>query len=310
MPFRSFSNFRALRRALRYLSAGTSDVRRIFAVFTDTTSRITNFHPTPWNDPLRVPSLPGPGQHQFPPIFIFSSLDIYSRVLNHPMCISSPEYVAHPDRLLKFGRAGWYSAYFHGNVSRKANLPQWDSVLRTVTSKLLSTSDLHLPQNPFNSHLPLTSSNWSRFWHHVLHWLSAPIHWSLGADCKPSCSSYEDGRGAPLLANRIPKRTHLSGSVGATHTYVWANPFRALVHYVRGGIVEVGFKGELITKIICLTAMDKALNQIPVPRNQWHDSRSIPVSDFLNHLIVTLRGYSRFSEGLKGVQDRDNIQPQ
>ena len=52
---RSFSNFRALRRALRYLSVDPNDIPRIFAVFTDTTSRITNFQPTPWNDPsLRV----------------------------------------------------------------------------------------------------------------------------------------------------------------------------------------------------------------------------------------------------------------
>ena len=52
---RSFSNFCALRRALRYLSVDSTDIPRIFAVFTDTTSRITNFQPTPWNDPsLRV----------------------------------------------------------------------------------------------------------------------------------------------------------------------------------------------------------------------------------------------------------------
>ena len=66
--FGSFSNFRALRRALRYLSVATTGdaVPRIFAVFTDTTSRITNFQPTPWNDPsLRVQSLPQPGQNSF-----------------------------------------------------------------------------------------------------------------------------------------------------------------------------------------------------------------------------------------------------
>jgi hypothetical protein len=81
----------------------------------------------------------------------------------------------------------------------------------------------------------------------------------------------------------------------------------ALVHYVQGGIVEAGFKGELITKIVCLMAMDKALSQAPISGNQWRYSRPVPVSDFLNHLIVPLRGYSKFSEGLKGVQDRDNI---
>ena len=96
-------------------------------------------------------------------------------------------------------------------------------------------------------------------------------------------------------------------SARLTHDYGWANPLHALVHYVQGGIVEAGFRGELITKILCLMAMDKALSQIPVPENRWQFSRPILVSDFLNHLIVPLRGYSTFSEGLKGVQDQDNI---
>jgi hypothetical protein len=49
--------------------------------------------------------------------------------------------------------------------------------------------------------------------------------------------------------------------VSAQLTYAndWASPLSALVHYVHGGIVEAGFKGELITKIVCLMAMDKAL---------------------------------------------------
>src|ERR1700737_3349445 len=42
-----------------------------------------------------------------------------------------------------------------------------------------------------------------------------PLHiGGLGADCKPSCSSYEDGQRAQFLANCIPERTHLSGSIG------------------------------------------------------------------------------------------------
>jgi hypothetical protein len=313
MPFRSFSNFRALRRALRYLSARTSDVPRIFAVFTDTTSRITNFQPTSWNDPsLRVPSLPGPGEHQFPPIFVFSSVDVYSRVLNDPMCISNPEYVADPNRLLKFGRAGWYSAYFHGNASRKANLPQSYSILSTATSKLLSTSDLHLQQNPFNAHLPLTPANLIK----LIAVLAPRLALTIGpytleaseliASHLAVLTKTDDER--HFLRTVYPSEPILAEvSARLTHTYGWANPLSALVHYVQGGIVEAGFKGELITKIVCLMAMDKALSQIPVPENRWQYSRPIPVSDFLNHLIAPLRGYSTFSEGLKGVQDRDNI---
>jgi len=81
MPLRSFSNFCALRRALRYLSVGTTGLGApsIFAIFTDTTSQNTNFQPMSWNDPsLRVPSLSEAGREQFRPIFVFSSVDVYS----------------------------------------------------------------------------------------------------------------------------------------------------------------------------------------------------------------------------------------
>src|SRR6202022_3413212 len=163
--FRSFSNFRALRRALRYLATGIADdVPRIFTVFTDTTSRITNFQLTSWNDPsLRVPSLPEAGPDQFRPIFTFSSVDVYSQVLNPEMCISSRHDVADPDRLLKFGRAGWYLIYFQGNVSkRKANLLLSNQmVLETATIKLLSISNIDDNDCPFyfNPCEPLTPVN-------------------------------------------------------------------------------------------------------------------------------------------------------
>ena len=52
-------------------------------------------------------------------------------------------------------------------------------------------------------------------------------------------------------------------SARLTHRYGWAHPLSALVHYIEGRIVEAGFRGELITKIICLMAMDEALSSIP-----------------------------------------------
>ena len=93
-------------------------------------------------------------------------------------------------------------------------------------------------------------------------------------------------------------------SAQLTHANRWAYPLKALIHYVQGGIVEVGFRGELLTKIVCLMAMDKALSQIrPVPENRWQFSRPILVSKFLDQLIVPLRPeYSTFSEGLKVFQ--------
>ena len=310
-PYRSFSNFRALRRALRYLSPLTGDVPRIFAVFTDTTSRITNFQPTSWNDPSwRVPSLPEPGPHQFPPVFIFSSVDVYSRVLNDPRCLSSPECVADPDRLLKFGRAGWYSAYFQGNIS--AQLRKSNPILNTATSKLLSISNLRLAQRPFNAILPLTPANLVK--------LIAVLAPRLALTIGPyTLEALELIASHLAVLTRTDEERHFLRTVYSsepivaevsarlTHTHGWANPLCALIHYVRGGIVEAGFRGELITKIVCLMAMDKALSRIPVPENRWQFSRPIPVSDFLDHLIVPLPGHSTFSEGLKGVTDPNDI---
>src|SRR5207249_1709773 len=67
----------------------------------------------------------------------------------------------------------------------------------------------------------------------------------------------------------------------------WGLPLCTLCEYVRSGIVEAGYRGELLTKIICLMAMDDALNSIPTQSHQWKFSRPVSVSAFLNHLIVS-----------------------
>src|ERR1700737_2156994 len=317
--FRSFSNFRALRRALRYLATGIADdVPRIFTVFTDTTSRITNFQPASWNDPsLRVPSLPEPGPEQFRPIFTFSSVDIYSRVLNPKMCISSPHDVADPDRLLKFGRAGWYSTYFQGNsFARKANLPLSDMmVLETATSKLLSISNVendHCPFN-FNPREQLTPVNLIK----LIAVLAPRLALTIGPytlEASELIASHlavltKTDNERHFLRTIYPSEPILAeASARLTNKYGWANPLSALIHYVHGGIVEAGYRGELLTKIVCLMAMDKALSRKDsLPKNQWRFTQPIPVSVFLNHLIVPLQDNRTFSDGLKGIQTLDNI---
>ena len=54
--------------------------------------------------------LPTPGIQQFPPLYLFASIDVYSR-LHNIRALSRPEDVATISRLLKFGRAGWFSIY-------------------------------------------------------------------------------------------------------------------------------------------------------------------------------------------------------
>jgi hypothetical protein len=116
-PLESFSHFRALRRALRFLADdltedNTNTPPEIFAVFTDTTSRLNNFQPNPSEDhSLRSVGLPGTGVHQFRPIFLFGSIDVYARMMNDWNCSGDPDVVANFRRLLRFGRAGWASTF-------------------------------------------------------------------------------------------------------------------------------------------------------------------------------------------------------
>ena len=56
-----------------------------------------------------------------------------------------------------------------------------------------------------------------------------------------------------------------------------------------GVVVEAGFRGELLTKVTCLMAMDYLLNSAemdPLSSDQLRFSRVVTVSQFLNASIV------------------------
>jgi hypothetical protein len=318
LPVRSFSNFRALRRALHYLSVGPpgpTTTPTVFAVFTDTTSRITNFQPTAWNDPsMRVIALPEAGQNQFPPIFVFSSIDVHSRIQNPAMCTSSHHEVADLNRLLKFGRAGWYSTYLQRNtqVSSEVNLRNSNLIVNTATSKLVSARNRQEAQAFFDrkNHSPANLLK-------MIAVLAPRLALTVGPytlEASELIASHlavltRTDNERHFLRTVYPSEPILAeASAQLTHGNGWAHPLSALLHYVRGGIVEAGFRGELITKIVCLMAMDNALSHIHVPRDRWRFSRPITVSHFLNNLVVPLRPEHRtFSEGLKGVPKSNNI---
>ena len=61
---------------------------------------------------------------------------------------------------------------------------------------------------------------------------------------------------------------------------------RALHHFIETGIVDAGFRGELLTKIVCLMAVDNANGLKDYnPFTHWQYSRPLHVSEFLNQLI-------------------------
>ena len=228
------------------------------------------------------------------------------------MCVSSPEDVADPERLLKFGRAGWYNAYFNGSLSDNVDLRDSDSILDIAISKLLSIPDVYLANGPFEAALPLTPTNLIK----LIAVLAPRLAMTIGPftlEASELIASHlavltrTDNERHFLRAVYPSEPILAAASARLTNDYGWAHPLSALIHYVRGGIVEAGFRGELITKIICLMAMDRALSSIATTENRWRFARPVPVSRFLDHLIVPLPSYSTFSEGLKGVRDQDDI---
>jgi len=150
-PLESFSHFRALRCALRLLADNfaedqTNTPPELFIVFTDTTSHINNFQPNPLEDHLlRSLGLPGAGVHQFRPIILFGSIDVYARLMNDWCCSGDPDVVVNFRRLLRFGRAGWAST-FKSYLGNKLNPIQMvtdyslqaksDSIVKLAKGKL------------------------------------------------------------------------------------------------------------------------------------------------------------------------------
>ena len=88
-----------------------------------------------------------------------------------------------------------------------------------------------------------------------------------------------------------------------TKSVGWHGPLKALNHYIIGGVVDAGFRGELLTKLTCLMAMDHLLNSSEMgrlPPDQLRFSRTVRVSQFLNALITPRTG-NKFCEMLRGV---------
>ena len=74
-------------------------------------------------------------------------------------------------------------------------------------------------------------------------------------------------------------------SAKLTSDYGWFEPIRALSHLIGSGIVDAGFRGELLTKVVCLMAMDRALKAVAFPSRTFTYFRPITVKSFLDHLI-------------------------
>jgi hypothetical protein len=273
---------------MRLLCFGnTGTAIRAFGLFTDTTSRITNFQPLPGEDKslreLQV-QLGTAGEEHFEPLMYFTTIDAYSRLYN---TCASVENVADPARLVNFGRAGWRDMYF---IHTGRNLIV---AAETAGIKLINEVGRDTAENPWNTR-PASHAEFIK----LLAVLAPRICLTAGAY---SIEASELIASHMAVLMRTDEHRHYlrmfypsepllaEGAARLLLSYGWSQSLRALEHYVQTGVMDAGFRGELLTKIICLMAMDEAhiLTKTTIfkPDKFFQFSRPVPVSDFLNHLI-------------------------
>jgi hypothetical protein len=264
-----FSNFQALRRASRYILLCNAKPQ-IFSLFTDTASRVSDFQPhAAFDRSARLFSEHPPGIKQFEPIFAFTSLDAHAQLHCSGRCLSDINEVSDPERLIKFGRAGWYSTYL-GRMKTETYFFDMATMTKFAGNKLLclpydSKFDLkELVENEdkrksSNTQLKLLALLAVR-----LDIAAGPFtteagelvasHLAILIDVKPDHSYLKTAYTSEPILAAVASR-HIA-HIG------WHFPLNALCHYINSAVVSAGFRGELLTKIICLMTMDEVLESI------------------------------------------------
>jgi len=311
-----YSNFRAMRRALRYLQLATGPVPSIFGLFTDTTSRLTNFQPRPSEDTTsrQIAKFPRAGRRQFEPIYVFTTIDAHARILNNYHTISNYKEVAKVERLLKFGRAGWYSLY-SGKSSSDVKSYGKLNILRLAISKLLGGVESVDPIQELREHLPPTSSGLLTPTNRLRLFAIFAVRLSLtvgpfSTEAAEVVSSHlavllktDDDR--HFLRTHYPSEPILAeASAQCTSSIGWGYPLKALYGHLQNGIVDAGYRGELLSKILCLMAMDDTPKPFPAAAAKgdaipyFEHTQPVKVKDFLNKWLAAPSGKGQFTDAL------------
>ena len=314
-----YSNFQAMRRALRYLQLA-NPVPSIFGLFTDTTSPPTIFQPRLSADPTsrQIAKFPRAGRKQFEPIYVFTSIDAHARILNNYYTISDHKEVAKVERLLKFGRAGWYSLY---SGKSSSNVKTYN-ILRLAISKLLGGDESISPiqdlseQLPPNSSGPLTQKNLLCLFAILAVRLSLTVG-PFSTEAAEVVSNHlaivlKTDHDRDFLRTYYPSEPILAeASAQCTSSIGWSYPLKALYHHLQDGIVDVGYREELLSKILCLMAMDETPK--PFPEEPVYDTlpyfqhtQPVKVRDFLNKWLVAPSGKGQFTDALYQTNIRTN----
>ena len=264
----SFSNFRALSRASRYTLL-CERKPRIFSLFTDTASRISDFEPhAAFGPPSRLFTMYPHGIKQFEPIFAFTSLDAHAQLHCRGRCLSDIDEVSDPERLIKFGRAGWYSTYL-GKMKEEGYFFDMATMTMFAGNKLLclqydSRSDLEeLVRNESGRMSSKLQLKLLALLGVRLDIAAGPFtteagelvasHLAVLIDAKPDHSYLKTAYSSePILA---PVASRHIAHIG------WHAPL-TLCHYIDSAVVSSGFRGELLTKVICLMTMDEVIRSV------------------------------------------------
>jgi len=287
-PTKTMSFFRAMRHALRYLRQA-QPTPRVFGLFTDTTSCLTNFQPRASEDrSFRSLVLPCPGSTQFPPIHIFTSIDAHSNILPNNYAISDHEKVAEVGRLLKFGRAGWYSLYTTKSESEPAKSRySKESFLDFAKGKLLCLEDFGSLIHESNE------ENRVRFLAALAIRLALNIS-PFSVEAGQVISSHlavllKTDKHRHFLRTYYPSEPILAeASAQIMNNVGWHKFLQTLCGHVENGIVPAGYRGELLSKVLCLMAMDDTPKPLPATMGSpyWTYTQPVKVRDFLDNWLT------------------------
>jgi hypothetical protein len=308
-----FSNFRAMRRALRFLRQADPIPPRVFGLFTDTTSRLHNFQPRSTEDgSLRLINLPDPGTDQFKPICLFTSIDAHSQMTPQNYAVSDPKEVAKVERLLKFGRAGWYSLYTGESLRQKYYTKKM--LKKIAIAKLLGISVA--PEQNLATELRYIGAGemTPRMRLRLLAVLAPRLALTAGpftSEAVQMVSSHlavllRTDKERHFLQTFYPSEPILAeASAAITKLIGWAPLVRALYDQIQNGIVSAGFRGELLTKVLLLMAMDDTLKPDlgDAESPYWEHTQPIKVKDFLDNWLAPPNSYRSFCHALSETTD-------
>ena len=273
------SLFRLLRRPLRQMGRyGNPPVLRIFSLFTDTSSRIGNFQPRNDTDSSRAPIEPGSGVLMFRPIVLMPSLDAAARGM---AITTNPRKVNRPSRLIRLGRVAWH-------LMKKKKTPV--DLLDLAVSKLFRTARIALP-----------SLFASEIRDDVKLKMLACLGPRLAIQTGPYVTATKElvashmmtlervGTNHDHLETRYLSEPILAEAAAqGTANHGWAKPLEALVSEMRHGIVDRGFRGEFITKVLLCMAVEDAQREVSKTSGSqkgWQFTQPITVQQFLNSLL-------------------------